>query len=156
VVFEHEFSADFATDRPWHHYPPVTAIGDEDKQKLAALVSERAVWFKPDFAPLYKALAANPELDIAEARKKKCLDAAYSAGLRMAAPAAGELEFVTTGEPEVVVRRKNGPLFAPDPTAFAKIKGEEMQMCAEMLLAAAYPPRLVAVRMPSGAWEVVY
>lgn len=156
VVFEREFVADFARDLPWHHYPAVTALGDDDKQRLAALVSGRAEWFKPDFAPLYKALEGTPELDVAGARKAKCLDAAYAAGVRIAPPPADDLEFVTTGRPEVVVRRKGGHLFAPDPAALAKIKGEEAQMCAEVVLSAAYPPRLVVVHAPSGAWEVVY
>src|SRR5262249_19194626 len=42
VVLEREFSGDFATEQPWHKYPPVGALNDEDKQKLAALVKDRA------------------------------------------------------------------------------------------------------------------
>ncbi len=116
-MFEREFVADFARDLPWHHYPALTALGDDDKQRLAALVRGRAEWFKPDFAPLYKALAGTPELDVTGVRKAKCLDAAYAAGVRIAPPPADDLEFVTTGRPEVVVRRKGGHLFAPDPAA---------------------------------------
>ena len=54
VVFEREFPADFALDLPWHHYPAVTSLTEEDKQKIAALLKTRAGWFKPDFAALYK------------------------------------------------------------------------------------------------------
>lgn len=102
-------------------------------------------------------MGANPDIKLAELKKTKCLDAAYAAGVRVTAPAVDELEFITTGNPEVVVKRKSGPLFAPaSPKAFEPIKGEEVQMCAGMALSMAYPPRLVAVRNPAGAWEVVY
>ena len=33
VVFEREFTADFAADLPWHHYPPVTALSEEDEEE---------------------------------------------------------------------------------------------------------------------------
>jgi hypothetical protein len=155
VVFEREFAADFATDVPWHHFPAVTVLGDEDKQRLTAMLQERAGWFKPDFAALYKSLAGKQRIDVDAVRKAKCLDAAYKAGVRVAAPSADQLEFVTTGNPEVVVRRKSGELFALDPKAFEGIKGEA-QMCAEMTVATVYPPQLVVVRMQNGGWEAVY
>ena len=37
----------------WHHFSAITALTDDDKQKLGALVKERADAFKPDFAALY-------------------------------------------------------------------------------------------------------
>ena len=49
VVFEREFRADFAQDLPWHHYPPITSLAEDDKQKIAGLLKARADWFKPDF-----------------------------------------------------------------------------------------------------------
>jgi len=156
VVFEREFSADFAQDQPWHHYPPVARLTDEDRQKLGALVVERGGWFAPDFAALYKGLEGNPNIDVAQVRKTRCLDAAYKAGARVKAPRADELEFVTTGHPEVVIRRKGGSLFVPDPGHLASIKSEETQMCAGAALQLAFPPRLVVVRTPAGAWQVVY
>jgi hypothetical protein len=158
VVFEREFTADFATERPWHRYPVVTTLSDADRSALADLLKKRIEWFKPGFAELYKSLeqrGVEPER-IAKVRKAKCLDAAYGAGVRFSAPPPGELEFVTTGNPEVVVRRKGGELFALDPKAFERIKGDEKQMCAGMTLAMVYAPQLVVVRSPSGAWEVAY
>jgi len=156
VVFERAFTADFAKDQPWHHYPSVTQLTDDDRQKLGALVAERAGWFAPDFAALYESLEGNPNFDVARARKTKCLDAAYNAGARVNAPRADELEFVTTGHPEVVVRRKRGSLFVPDPGHIESIKSEEVQMCAGTALQLAFPPRLVVVRTPAGAWQAVY
>ncbi len=113
-------------------------------------------WFKPDFAAIYKQLAATQGVEVAEIRKRKCLEAAHKAGVHVSAAPRGDLEFVTTGGPEVIVRAKRGELYPPDRTAFERIKGDEMQMCAGMALAVAYPQRLVAVRTPQGNWEVVY
>jgi hypothetical protein len=156
VSLEREFDGDFATDRPWHHQPPVTALSDEDRQRLAALVEERTKWFAPDFAGIYRALEGREGLEVESVRKAKCLDAAYAAGVRLAPPPAADLDFVLTGGPEIVVRRKRGPLFDPDRKAFEKIKDDETQMCAGMALSVVYPPRLVAVRGASGAWEIAY
>ena len=156
VVFEREFAADFALDLPWHHYPAVTSLTEEDKQKIAALLKTRAEWFQPDFAALYKAIEENESLKVDDVRKARCLETVYKLGVRVTAPPAGELEFTTTDGPEVVVTRKNGALFGLDEKTFAPIKDEEMQMCAGMALSVIYPGRLVAVRKPDGAWEIVY
>jgi hypothetical protein len=67
-----------------------------------------------------------------------------------------QLEFTTTGNPEVVIRRKVGDLFTFDPAQFDKIKGDDVQMCAGMMLAMLYPPYLVVVRQPDGGWKVPY
>ncbi len=156
LVMEHVFDADFAVDQPWHHLPPVTTLTDDDRRALAALVTERAGWFKPDFAQLYEALAGTPHLDLAELRKRKCLEAAHKAGVHITTVPSDQLDYVTTGGPEVLVRGKRGELYPPDQTAFARIKGDEMQMCAGMALMRLYPKQLVAVRAQGGAWTVVY
>ncbi|MBK7326282.1 MAG: hypothetical protein IPI89_09185 [Propionivibrio sp.] len=161
VVFEREFVADFATDRPWHHFPPVTALTDADRQDLAAMVAARAEAFKPDFSTLYRVLetAATPgmQLDLGGIRKAKILDKGYKAGLRVAAPAADTLDFVLTGNPEVLIRSKTGrPLFQIDPKAFGRIKGDELQMGLAMVLGVLYPQQLVAVRDAAGKWAAVY
>jgi len=81
-------------------------------------------------------LAGNERIDLAKIKKAKCVDVAYAAGVRLDAPTADQLEFVTTGNPEVVIRRKGGNLFMPaDPSAFQKIKGDETQMCAGIAIA---------------------
>lgn len=156
VVFEREFAADFALDLPWHHYPAVTSLTEEDKQKIATLLKTRAEWFQPDFSAIYKAIEDNESLKVDDVRKARCLEAVYKLGVRVTAPPAGELEFTTTDGPEVVVTRKNGALFGLDEKTFASVKDEEMQMCAGMALSVIYPGRLMAVRKPEGAWEVVY
>ena len=46
-------------------------------------------------------------------------------------------------------------MYMPDQAALAKIKGDEKQMCAGMPLMAVFPPRLVAVKTPEGAWQLV-
>jgi hypothetical protein len=156
VVFERDFVADFALDLPWHHYPAITSLTEEEKQKIAALLKTRAEWFQPDFAALYKAIEENESLKVDDVRKARCLEAVYKAGVRVTAPQVGELEFTTTGGPEVLVTRKNGTLFGLDEKTFAPVKDEDTQMCAGMALSVIYPGRLVAVRKPDGAWEIVY
>jgi hypothetical protein len=156
AVFEREFAADFALDLPWHHYPAVTSLTEEDKQKIAALLKTRAEWFQPDFAAVYKAIDENESLKVDDVRKARCLEAVYKLGVRVTAPPAGELEFTTTNGPEVVVTRKNGSLWGLDEKTFAPVKDEEVQMCAGMALSAIYPGRIVAVRKPEGTWEIVY
>jgi hypothetical protein len=157
IVMAHTISADFAPDVPWHHYPSVTTLSDDDKQKLAALVLARVGVFKPDFADMYRLLEGDQRLDVAKIKEAKCVEAAYAAGVRLDAPTAEQLEYVVTNNPEVVVRRKGRHLYAPaDASAFGKIEGEEKQMCAGIALSLAFPPRLTAVRDPDGKWRVVY
>jgi len=156
VDFEREFAADFALDLPWHHYPAVTSLTEEDKQKIAALLKTRAEWFQPDFAALYKAIDDNESLKVDDVRKARCLEAAYKLGVRVTAPPAGEMEFATTNGPEVVVTRRGGSLWGLDEKTFAPVKDEDVQMCAGMALSAIYPGRIVAVRKPEGTWEIVY
>lgn len=157
VVFEREFTADFATDRAWQHYPAVTALSDADKQQIAAAVAARAAGFKPGFVDAYKLLEGQENFDLAAIKKSKCLDSAYAVGVRVSAPTIEQMEFALTGNPEVVVSRKGGALFdAGTPELFGKIKGDDNQMCAGMVISVAYPPRLSFVRNPAGAWEVVY
>jgi len=156
VVFERDFSADFAFDLPWHHYPPVASLSEEEKQKIAALLQARAEWFKPDFAALYKAIDENESLKVDDVRRAGCLETAYRAGVRVNAPQVGDLEFITGGGPEVIVRGKAGSLFGLDEKTLAPVKDEETQTCVGMVLSVIYPGRLAAVRKPDGAWEIVY
>jgi hypothetical protein len=157
VVVQREFVADFAVDIPWHHYPPVTSLSDEDKSSLALLVKKRAEAFKPGFADIYKLLAKDRSLDLNEMKKAKCLDQAYAAGIRVAAPPQNQLDFAITGNQEVVVTLKDGAALYPfDEKSFARIEDFDVKMCASIILPMAFPPRLVVVRSPSGAWEVVY
>jgi hypothetical protein len=156
VVMEKEFTADFAPDKPWHHYPAVTALSDADKKSIAALLAERADWFKPDFASVYKALEPNEQIQVKQIRHAKCLDAAYQDGLRLQAPSYDDLEFVTTGGPEVVVRSKKGDLFGLNEKSFAVVKDAPTQMCAGIALSTVFPPRLTVVRNPAGVWEMIY
>jgi hypothetical protein len=156
IAFEREFTADFAQDLPWHHYPVITAVEDKDRQALADLVKARAEIYKPKFEAVYTLLAAKPGVEVPRVRKAKCLDAAYKAGVRVPAPPADQLEFGVSGNPEVVVRRKGGDLFTFDPSQFQRIKGDDTQMCAGMVLEMVFPRQMVVVRNPAGAWEVVY
>jgi hypothetical protein len=157
VVFEREFVADFAADLPWHHYPPVTKLSNEDRKDLARIVKERADAFKPDFAEAYRMLGSNPNIDLAEVRKTGCLDKAYAVGVRVASQPTDQVDFVLTGNPEVVVQARAGSLYYPaDPKAFDRIKDDNVQMCVMMIVSVLYPPRLIAVRTTSGKWEVVY
>jgi hypothetical protein len=157
VVLQREFVADFAADLPWHHFPPVASLSDEDKRSLSLLVKKRAEAFKPGFTDIYKLLPKDRSLDINEIKKGKCLDQAYAAGIRVAAPARDQLDFTITGNQEVVVSLKDGAALYPfDEKSFERIKDYDAMMCATIVLSMAFPPRLVVVRSPSGAWEVAY
>lgn len=157
VVIEREFVADFAKDLPWHHYPAVKALSDDDRKALTRIVKERTDLFKPDFADAYRLLEGNRNIDLAGIRKSQCLNQGYAAGVRVAAQPLDQLDFVLTGNPEVVVQSKTGAIFFPaEMSAFERIKEDEIQMCVIMVFSALYPPRLAAVRSVSGKWEVVY
>jgi len=159
VVMEKEFSADFAADLPWHHAPAVTGLSDEDKQQLLKLINDRGELFKPTFDGIYKILQmphAGIELDLAEIRKSGCLEEAYKAGVRIAARTMDDVEFKLSGNQEVVIKGKSDMLYPFKPEDFAKIKGEESQMCAGMVLSIVYPPQLVVIKNASAAWEVLY
>lgn len=157
LVIEREFQADFAADMPWHHYPAVTALTDADKTALAAIVAERVAAFKPGFEAIYKMLEGRDDLNVEELKKAKCLEQAYEAGARIAAPPAGEIEFATTGGPAVVIRAKEGMLFFPEEmSAFEKIEDPDVMMGLGAALSILYPPHIVVVRSPSGGWEVAY
>lgn len=155
LVMEREFQADFAPEQPWHAYPPVTSLSEEDRQKILALVAERASWFAPDFAGIYGALARNEDIPVAKLREARCLDKVYAAGVRIGPPKAGTFDVVTTGGPAVVVQSKGEMLYDVDRAALEKVKDEDVQMCAGIALAAVYQPRLVVVRAPDGTWQPV-
>src|SRR4030042_968876 len=157
VVFERDFVADFAADLPWHHYPAVKSLSDDDRKALARIVKERADSFKPDFTVAYKILEGNRNINLPGIKKTRCLNKGYAAGVRVGSQPLDQLDFVTTGNPEVVVRSKTGALFFPlDPNALDRIKEDEVQMCVMMVFSVLYPPRLVVVRSASGKWEVAY
>lgn len=161
MVFERAFDADFAADLPWQHYAPVTALTDADKQALVALAAERATMFKPDFSAVFQKLKETPtpgmQLDLAKLRSGKVLDKGYAAGVRVAAPTVAKIDFVLTGNPEVVVRGKTAEgLYPIDEKAMMRVKGEEVQMGLGMVLGVLYPSQIVAVKDPAGKWVVVY
>lgn len=159
VTLEKEFVADFAADQPWHHYAPVTALTDADKQQLLALVNARAALFKPKFDGVYKLLdVPHPglELDLGKMRQSACLDKAYKAGVRVLERTAADVDFVLSGSQEVVIKGKTGMLYPFEEKTFMKIKGDEAQMCVGLAVSLVYPPQLVVVKNAAGAWEVVY
>jgi hypothetical protein len=156
VIFERDFIADFAADLPWHHYPPVASLTNEDKQRLVTLVNDHVKAFRPDFSGVYRFLSGKNDLKVEEMRKAKCVDKAYAVGIRIGAPARDQFEFVVTGNPEVVVQRKGEDLFTFKNKHLFERMDEDLQMCAGVALFMAYPPRLTVVRSPSGAWDVVY
>ncbi len=157
VVLEREFSADFAIDLPWHHYPPITVLSDEDKNALAALVKARIEAFKPNFSALYPLLKSKQGVDMAEVQKSKCLEKLYTAGVRIAMPTADQLDIVINGTPEVSIRGKNDyHLYHPtDLKAFKRMDKKDAWDCSRVLHLF-YPPNAAAVRSPAGAWEMVY
>lgn len=159
AIVEKEFSADFATDQPWHHGPVVTALGEDDSRQLLKLINERVELFKPQFEGIYKILEmphAGMQVDLAEIRKSGCLDKAYDAGVRIAARTIDDVEFELSGNQEVVIKGKAGMLYPLKPEDLANVRGEENQMCVGMVLFMAYPPQMIVIKNASGAWEVLY
>lgn len=158
IKMEREFVVDFASEQPWHRYPPVTALTDADKAALGKLLKARADLFKPKFDGIYALLKSNPQIKVDQVKKLKCLDKVYKLGVRMAPPSADQIDYALSGMAEVVLTRKGADqLF--EVTNVAKLqdlKDEDTQMCAGMSLSLAYPPRVVAVRTPAGVWEVAY
>ena len=157
VRMEQKFEAEFALERPWHHYPAVTALTDADRKEIQALLAVRAAAFKPDFSAIYAILESNPGVDLTALKSEKCLEAAYAAGIRVVPVPSEAIEMVTTGQAEVVVQAADGQLFVPeDPAALEKITDGDTQMCIGMALYGVYPPRLVVVKSKDGAWSVAY
>jgi len=157
LVMERDFTADFAADLPWHHYPAVTALGADDKSALLALLQARAQAFQPKFDRIYAALDGVEGVNVAEMRKLGCLDKAYAEGMRVGAPAMDQVGFVLTGQPEVLLQGKGDSLFVVDMAVLRKkITDPHAQECAGLLLGTVYGPRLAAVRDPAGGWKIVY
>jgi hypothetical protein len=157
LVLERDFEADFAADLKWHHHPAPGPLSEADRAAVAALLKARGEGFKPGFEQVYSSLAAHPEIQLAEVRKLKCLDAAWTAGIRVAPVPAEQLVFETGSGPEVLVHgSKQGLYDFGDRAKLANIPGDDMQMCAAMVLSVAYPERVAVVRNPSGGWEVAY
>jgi hypothetical protein len=75
--------------------------------------------------------------------------------VRVTAPDAADLSFLTTDGPAVVVTKRSGALFGLDEKTFAPIKDEDTQMCAGMAMAMVYPAKVITVRKPDGSWEIV-
>jgi hypothetical protein len=63
----------------------------------------RAGAFKPGFADIYRSLEGKGGIRVSEIKKAKCLDAAYAAGIRVAARTFKQLDFGVSGSPEVLV-----------------------------------------------------
>lgn len=153
-VVEKSFDAEFAAERPWHKYPAVSSVSEEDRKALGALVQKRLDAFQAPFAAAYEFLAADSRVDAAELRKLKCVEKAHRAGLKVKGPAAGQLIIALTGNQEVVLRVKSGPLYAPvDESIFEKIKDESIMRCMIPVVEVLFPEKLLAVKNPSGAWE---
>lgn len=157
IVLEREFDAPFAADQPWHHYPAPGALGDADKAALLALLKARAEAFKPKFEEVYTILSGMEGIKVGEMRKTRCLDKAYAAGMRVAAPAPGQVEFLPSGGPEVVLKGKGGSLYGIDLDLLRKkIKNEATQFCVGAVLGGVYGDSAAAVRDPVGSWKIVY
>jgi len=153
-VSQQAFVADFSVEKPWHSLPAITELTDADKAALAALVTARAQAFKPDFTAVLQMLkvaaAHDAKVDVAQVRKARHLPKAHAAGVRVEAPAAETLQFILTGNAEVVVTNAAHNLFPLDPKAIKRLKGAEART-----LGVLYPPHLVAVRDTSGTWAWV-
>jgi hypothetical protein len=157
VTMEREFTADFADDLGWHHYPAVKSLNEDDRKDLARLARDRLALFRPDFSSAYGLLSKMRNIDLDGIRKAKCLDRGYAAGLRIKSQPIDRIDFILTGNQEVIIMGKGDSLFLlEDPKVIDRINGDEMQMCVFMTLSALYPPRLVVVRSPAGVWEVVH
>ncbi|MEI7639053.1 MAG: hypothetical protein WCJ37_17215 [Syntrophus sp. (in: bacteria)] len=136
----------------------MTKLSDADKKSLGIFVKEREKAFSPDFAAAYQMIENKQGIDLAEIKKTKCLEIGYASGVRVASHPTDQLDYITTGNPEVVIQGKTDSLYYPlNPESFDRIKDENVQMCLNIVFfSILYPPRLVVVRGASGKWEVVY
>ena len=156
AVFEREFQADFAIDRPWHRYPPVKDLSEADRQQIRTVVAQRLDALQPDFKVLYEWLERNG-FKVAEIRKQKILEQIRASGLRIRVADAARLEFVLGSGPAVMVKGTGGaPVYRPqNPQVLSKIADKGEQDFAMSILPQVFPARLLVARAPSGAWEAV-
>ena len=155
VVLEREFDADFATDRPWHRYPPVKALSETDKQQIRALAAQRLQALEPDFKAFYGWLERQ-NVQVADVRRDRVLEKIHASRLRVKMADAAKLELVAGSGPGVMVRAVGGePLYKPDnPQVLAKVADKSAQEFAMAVLPRFFPPRLVVARTPAGVWEI--
>ncbi len=154
VVLEREFDADFARDRPWHHYPAVKELHDSDKQQIRALVAQRLQALEPGFDAFYAWLEKH-NFKVADIRRNKLLEKIHASRLRIKMADAARLEFVVGGGPGVMIRAAGGePLYKPqNPQVLAKIGDKSAQEFAMSALPQLFPSRLLVARNPAGTWE---
>ncbi len=104
----------------------------------------------------YKFIDADARFYGAELRKLKCVEKAYAAGLLVQGPATGQLDILLSGNQEVVLRAKSGPLYNPvDESIFGRIKDQSIMRCMIPVMEVLFPERIIAVKNPSGVWEEV-
>jgi hypothetical protein len=156
AILERDFDADFAEARPWHAYPAITALDDNDRKALAAMVQSRLDAYRPPFAAAYKLLAVEPRVDGAGLRKARCVEKAHAAGMKVKAVAPENLDFVLTGNAEILLRAKSvsGSLYEmADENFFKGIKEQSLMRCLIPVLEGLFPQRMLVVKNPAGAWE---
>ena len=154
VVVEREFDADFARDRPWHHYPAVKELNDSDKQQIRALVAQRLRALEPGFDAFYAWLEKH-DFKVADIRSNQLLEKIHAARLRVKMADAAKLEFVVGGGPGVMIKAAGAePLYKPEnPQVLAKLGDKRAQEFAMSALPRLFPSRLVVARTPAGIWE---
>jgi hypothetical protein len=150
ITITKEFTAPFAEDLPWHHYPSVQTLTETDKQSIAAVLQTLADAFKPNFAPIYARIGS----EAAEIRGMGCIENAYAQGVRMRAASLDQLTFDLTGTPEVTVRGKGVRLFVPNDAKFwDKVNND---ICLMTMFDSAFASVLHVVKSPAGVWQIVY
>jgi len=156
AVLEREFQADFVHDLPWHHYPPVQALGEADKQQIRTLVAQRLQALQPDFKVFYAWLDKH-NFKVADIRKGKVLEKIHASGLRVKMVDAARLEFIVGGGPGVMVKAAGTePVYRPEnPQALSKVTTKGAKDFATSVLPQLFPARLIVARTPSGVWEAV-
>jgi hypothetical protein len=164
VTVQKAFQAPFARVEPWHAAPAVTALTPADRAAILELLRQRAALFSPNFEAAYRFLASRPKdqgisLDMPEVRRLGCLEAGYTSGMRVAAPADADLKLITTDSPVVVARGVGDFLMSfPHQPGMAKryeALPNDQGFCLAITFNMLFPKRMLLVKGMDGQWQIL-
>ncbi|MBI2265000.1 MAG: hypothetical protein HYU64_07490 [Armatimonadetes bacterium] len=162
VAIEKTVDADFAQDRPWHHYPPVSSLTEGDRKALLSALKGKADLFSiGNFPKLIQELKAGTQFQATpEVQKllRKGLEKYLKRHKALNLLSLEKMEFLLTGRQEVLILRKGEEGFLvnldPDDAAKAGLTMDEGSVLAGAV--AQFFWKTAYARNPQGLWERVY
>lgn len=164
VTVQHAFQAPFARVEPWHDAPAVNTLEPADRAAILTLISQRASLFAPDFEAAYRFIASQPTdrgvtINVPEARRLRCLEAGYGAGIRVAAPAEADVRLMTTGSPVVAARGAGEYLFSfphqPGMAERFESLSNDIGFCFMLTFNSLFPKQFLLVKGKDGQWQIL-